>query len=409
MFKDPLNVVVCGHVDHGKSTLIGRLLFETNSIPKEKKEEIEYICRSSGKDIELSYLMDQFIEERERNITIDTAQVCLRMHNMNYVLIDAPGHIEFLKNMITGATQADVAILLIDVAEGLKEQTRRHAFVLSMLRIKKLIVLINKMDLVNYNADRYTKVKKRISEMLSNLGISPLAYIPISAKNGDNICKNSKKMPWYKRTTLSDALISVNYRADRTSLPLRLPIQDIYKINNERIAVGRIVSGRMNVGDNVIIMPSNKEVKIKKIKIFNNYKRNAKSGDNVGVIFDNDYLLKRGCMVIDDEKSNKTSAYFLVSLLWLSEKPLKIGKKLTLRCSTQKTKSSILDITDRIDISTMQFMGDKIINNNEVATIKIKTINKIFAEQFDYISSLGRFILESNSGVKAIGIIRKIL
>ncbi|MCK4821573.1 GTP-binding protein [bacterium] len=243
MEKDILRIVIIGHVDHGKSTLIGRLLLDTNSLPKEKMVEIKKVSRDLGKEAELAFLTDQLKEERERSMTIDTTQIFFRTRKKNYCIIDTPGHVQFLKNMLTGASLAQAAVLIVDVKEGVMEQTRRHSYLIQMLGLDKAIVVFNKMDLINYQGRRFPKIKTELLELLESLNIEPIFLIPISAKEGLNISRKSSKMRWYKGPSLLSALDSLRLNTKTMQRPLRFPIQDIYEINGEKIIVGRVASG----------------------------------------------------------------------------------------------------------------------------------------------------------------------
>ncbi len=239
-----MNVVIVGHVDHGKSTLIGRLLADTNSLPVGKLEAIQEKCRRNAKPFEYAFLLDALKDEQEQGITIDVARCFFKTKKRNYIILDAPGHIEFLKNMITGAARAEVAILVIDASEGIKENSIRHGYMLSMLGIKQIVVAINKMDLVNYDEDKYEDLKREYTNFLNKIGIRPLEIIPISAFNGDNITKKSKNMQWYNGNNILEALDEFECSKSDINKPFRMPIQAIYKFtenaDNRRIVAGTI-------------------------------------------------------------------------------------------------------------------------------------------------------------------------
>ena len=203
---DVLSFVIVGHVDHGKSTLIGRLLFDTDSLPPDKIEEIKKASAGQGRRTEFAYLLDHLEEERKQGITIDTTQVFFKSPKRRYVIIDAPGHVEFVKNMITGASQAEAAVLIVDVAEGVKEQTRRHSYMLSLLGLKQVVVVMNKMDLVDFSQETFDSVKNDVTQWLKSIDIEPKLYIPISAIDGENVIAKSEKMDWYTGPTLLESL-----------------------------------------------------------------------------------------------------------------------------------------------------------------------------------------------------------
>ncbi len=261
-----LRIVIVGHVDHGKSTLVGRLFHDTGSLPEGKMETIKAVCERRGMPFEWAFLMDALQAERDQGVTIDTAQIQFRTAARDYVIIDAPGHKEFLKNMVTGAASSEAALLLIDALEGVREQSYRHGYLLHLLGVQQVAVLVNKMDLVGYSADRFGAVAEEYRDYLAGLGVEPMGFIPISAREGDNIATRSRAMPWYQGPTVIKALDQFHSEPGAEDRPLRLPIQDVYKFDQRRIFAGRIVSGRLAVGDTLLFSPSNKTAKVKSIE-----------------------------------------------------------------------------------------------------------------------------------------------
>ncbi len=249
-----LKFVIVGHVDHGKSTLIGRLLYDTHSLAVDKIEEIEKASRDLGKETEFAYLLDHLEEERQQGITIDTTQAFFKTEKRQYVIIDAPGHVEFVKNMITGASQAEAAVLIIDAGEGVREQTRRHAYLLSMLGLNQVIVVLNKMDLVKFGEESFNEVKNKIDEFLNSINMRPVSYIPICAIKGDNIARKSPKMNWYSGLTFLETLDVLENRESSENKPLIFPVQDVYEIGDKRIVVGRIEAGVLEKGCRIKIL-----------------------------------------------------------------------------------------------------------------------------------------------------------
>lgn len=257
--RDNLKIVVVGHVDHGKSTVIGKLLYDTNSLPEGAVEKVRRIAKETGKPFEYAYLLDAFEEEQKQGITIDTTQIQFFTDQRDYVIIDAPGHKEFLKNMISGAANASAALLIIDAKQGVQEQSKRHAYMLSLLGIKNVYVVINKMDLVDYDAATYHRVASEMKEFITPLGVTPLRYIPVSGLAGENIATASDKMPWYTDQPLLVAMDELPGEQQEIDKPLRFPIQDVYKFDNRRIIAGRIEAGKLAVGDEIVIWPSGKK------------------------------------------------------------------------------------------------------------------------------------------------------
>lgn len=399
----PLDIVIVGHVDHGKSTLIGRLLYETSSLPKEKIEELKKTCEMLGRDFEYAYIMDSLEEERKGQKTIDTAEIYFKVNGRDYTIIDAPGHKEFLKNMITGASRADAAILITDVKEGVREQTRRHAYILSLIGIDQIILLVNKMDLVDYDKIAFKSVKEKLLSFMSKLGIEPRHIIPISAKMGDNIVKKSENMPWYDGEPLVNALSSFHKKSK--GFDLRLPIQDVYEINNEKVVVGRVISGEINKNDDVDIYPSKEKTKVKEIKIFEGNKTSAKAGESIGIVFEGNVHADRGQIICKGKPPIVTNEINAVIFSMLPDGVKKEG--FILRCTTQEIPCIIEEIYERIDSSTLEILerNANSLKESEVGKVKITTKDLIVIEKFKELQELGRFVLEKNGNIYAGGVI----
>jgi sulfate adenylyltransferase large subunit len=408
MEKETIKIVIVGHVDHGKSTMIGRLLFETNSLPKGKIEEIKRVSKELGKEAELAYLVDQLKEERERNVTIDTTQIFFRTRKKNYVIIDAPGHVEFIKNMITGASLAEAAVLIVDTQEGVREQTRRHAYLLSLLGLSKVIVVFNKMDLIDFNMERFEEVKTELLQVLENLKIKPSFLIPISAKEGMNIAKkHPAKLNWYKGPTLIDALDSIKLDISATKRPLRFPIQGVYEIDGERILMGRMASGIIKQGHKVILLPSGREAEIKAIRVFGEQRTIAEKGECIGVVLKESLPVKRGEVIAQKSPPPQPLNRFKGNIFWMSSEPLQINQAITLRCATQETKCVAERIEKRINSSTLEIIEEnaKELKLNEAGMVEFKTEKPILAEEFSFVDELGRFVLEKEYNARGAGII----
>ncbi len=390
-----LKFIIVGHVDHGKSTLIGRLLFDTNSIPPEKIEEIEKICEALGKEIEFSYILDNLEEERDQGITIDIIQTFFSSNRRNYTIIDSPGHIEFLKNMITGTTQAEAAILIVDAEEGVKEQTKRHAFILNMLGVRQVIVVINKIDKVNYEQEKFDEVSKEVICFLNKLDIKPKFIIPISAKRGDNVVNKSKSLLWYSGPTVLEALDSFDSLIKDNNKPLRFSVQDVYNFD-KRIIVGRVESGQLRVGDEIIVMPSNEITRVKTIEEF--MKKDimlAESGKATGLVTEDKLFIDRGNIISSPKKKPEIRDEFISQIFWMDKEPLKKDERIVMKCSTQKTVCKITEFIKVLNSSTLEeYKERKEIKNKEVAHVRIKTDDPIVIENFNDVQELGRFVLE---------------
>ncbi len=406
--KETKKIVIVGHIDHGKSTLIGRLLLDTGSLAKEKITEIKRISRELGKQTELAYLVDQLKEEREQNITIDTTQIFFKTPKRDYVIIDAPGHLEFIKNMISGASLAEAAVLIIDVREGLMEQTKRHAYIISMLGIDKMIVVFNKMDLVNYEKERFDRIKGQTLRFLEGLKKKPSFMIPVSSKEGANISKKSAKMSWYKGPSLLMALDLLELSTTKLAKkPLRFPVQDIYEINGEKIIIGRVTSGVLKRGQKVVFLPLMKEAKIKSIRTFGRVESKARPGENIGLTLSEPLSVKRGELFAQKENPPKSTNRFKGDIFWMSREPLQIDKTATLRCATQEVKCSAEKIEKRINSSTLEVIEENAseLKLNESGVVVFKTEKPIAIEKFNVIEELGRFIIEHEYNLQGAGII----
>jgi bifunctional enzyme CysN/CysC len=292
---EQLKIVIVGHVDHGKSTFVGRLLHDTGSLPEGKFEQLQAVAARRGVPFEWANLMDALQAERDQNITIDTAQIWFQTKKRQYVIIDAPGHKEFLKNMITGAANAEAALLLIDAHEGVQEQSRRHGYLLNLLGIRQVAVLVNKMDLEDYAEARLKKIEEEFHAFLETIGVKPSCFIPISARNGDNVASKSKNMPWWNGQTVLEVLDGFQVANLPTSQPLRFPIQDIYRFDSRRILAGRIESGRLKIGDRLLFTPGNKISTVKTIERWSApAATQAEAGESVGITLTEQIYVRRG-------------------------------------------------------------------------------------------------------------------
>jgi len=407
MAREVVKIVIIGHVDHGKSTLIGRLLVDTNSLPKERLVEIKRISRELGRDTELAYITDQLKEERDKNITIDTTQIFFKTRKREYVIIDAPGHVEFIKNMITGASLADAACLLVDIAEGIKEQTRRHAYLIKMIGLKNIIVLFNKMDLINYEEGRFNEVKESLLIFFDKLGLKPHFLIPISAKEGGNVTKKAKEMNWYNGLTFLEALDSMRIVSRGEERAMRFPIQDVYDIDGERIVVGRLSSGILREGEEVVLLPEMVHGSIEEIRVFGKRLKKADPGESIGIVLDGLSKAKRGDMLVEKGKCEEPATSFRGDIFWMSEKPMKLKKTMTFRCATQETSCVVERIEKRIDSSTLKVLEENAseLKTNEVGEVRIITAKPVVVESFSRMAELGKFVLEEGYVIKGAGIV----
>ncbi len=409
--KETMNIVVVGHVDHGKSTLIGRLLVDTNSVAKEKIEMIKRRCEKDSKNFEYAFILDALKEEQDQGVTIDIARCFFKSEKRYYLILDAPGHIEFIKNMITGAAKAEAALLVIDANEGIKENSKRHAYILSFLGIKQVAVVINKMDLVNYNRKIYEKIKKEYKLFLNNLGIYPSHFIAVSAKCGDNVAKVSKKMDWFNGLTVLKILDSFKKAKERIYLPFRMPIQDVYKFtkfnDSRRLIVGRIETGKIHVKDEIIILPTNRRTRVKSIEVFNKNNINeAYAGQSIALTFEDPIFVKRGEVIV---KSNEKMPYvnnrFIASIFWMGEIPLEEGNYYIIKINTNKTRCKIKKIIEVLDSSTLATKQKRYIEKNESGKVIIECDKNIVFDLFNNIKETGRFVIQEGYDLRGGGII----
>lgn len=401
---DKLKIVIVGHVDHGKSTLIGRLLYDTKSISEDKLREIK--GKSENGHLDFAYFLDHLQEEREQKITIETTQTFFKTPNREYVIIDAPGHVEFVRNMITGASKADTAVLIVDVEEGCQEQTRRHAFILSMLGFRNIILLLNKMDVVNYQQEKYEETVKECMEFLEKTNINVQHCIPISAVCGDNVATASKAMTWYQGKTLLEALAQLTVE-EKDKKELCYPVQDVYYINDKRMAVGMIESGVMKVGDEVTIMPDMYKARIKTIEKYQESLTEAHTKESIGITINVPLYLEKGNVLTHTESHLRADKKYKANIFWLAKEPLPIETKLQLQCVTQSTLCQVTRIHHKINTSTLETItkDDTCIRPLEMCEVEIQTKKPIVMCSVEEIESLGRFVLICDNNICGYGII----
>jgi len=405
--NDTLNFVIVGHVDHGKSTLIGRLLYETDSLPPDKIEEIKQASAGAGKQTEFAYLLDHLEEERKQGITIDTTQVFFKSSKRRYVIIDAPGHVEFVKNMITGASQAEAAVLIVDAVEGVKEQTRRHSYILSLLGMHNVVVVLNKMDLASFSRERFETVKKNVKEWLASINVGAELFIPISAIKGDNVASKSENMRWYEGPTFLESLDTLQNRQPAENKSLLFPVQDVYKVADKRINAGRVEAGVVRKGLDIKILPSGQTTKVHSIEKFLEETEEAVAGECIGITTADSVFLERGNVVCLPDKEPTLVDRIPASIFWMTRQNLEKDQKLAIRCATQETTCKIESINRRIDSSTLEVVAEKsdTIKNLEVAEVIIKTQKPLAIKNFNDVQELGRFVLVQNENICAGGII----
>jgi small GTP-binding protein len=401
-----LPIVIVGHVDHGKSTLIGRLLYDTGCLPSDKFSEIQSSSETLGRNLEFAFVMDCFEEERSRGITIDTTQTFFKTPKRRYVIIDAPGHKEFLKNMITGSSQAEAALLIIDAFEGVRDQTRRHAYILGMLGFKQVCVLLNKIDLVEYAQDKFIKLKAVVTDFLNQLNIHPTFILPISAIQGDNVAHPSEKLSWFDGPTVLQVLDTFEALKVEEK-PLRLPIQDIYTIDGKKILVGRIEAGHLRKGERVYLLPEKKKVEVKVIeKFLEEDVPLAHFEESVGICLKGRHRIKRG-QILTGDLSSTISDRIRANIFWMDARAHQKGETLLFRCVTQEIPCQIEKIYKKFDPASMELIEEEAssISGAEVADVLIHLKGQAVVDPFNDIPEMGRFVLEKDGRPVAGGII----
>ena len=408
-----LYLVVVGHVDHGKSTLIGRLLFDTHSVPDGKAERIQAACKAEGMEFEFAFLMDALLEEQAQNITMDTTRVPFRTPNRSFTIIDAPGHKEFLKNMITGAASADAAILLVDANEGLREQTRRHGFLLSLLGLKQVVVAVNKMDLVKYDQAVFDRIEVELTEFLGRLNVKPARFVPISAKHGEGLIAPSANTPWYKGPTLLSVLEGFRASPPAAGAPLRLNVQDIYRFDERRIVAGLVQSGQVSVGDTLEFYPGNKRSRVRTIEAWPAKSegpgsvRTVGSGHSVALTLEEELFVERGQIGAPPDRPPSEGRVISARVFWLHAEPLRAGELVPLRIGTQQAEARVLGVQRTLDAVTLESNTAQAseVKRHEVAEVRLRVRRPIAFDISGSVPELGRFVLIRGRRIAGGGVI----
>jgi len=392
----PLKIVFVGHVDHGKSTLIGRILHDTDSLPEGKIDMVKKACAAEGMEFEFAFVLDALLEEQKQNVTIDTTEIRFKTKGRKYIIIDAPGHKEFLKNMITGASRADAAVLVIAANEGVREQSRRHAYLLNLLGIKQLIVVVNKMDLADFSEKKFEEIEKEYRKFLAELGLEALVFVPASAKNGDNVASTSKKMKWHRGPSVLEALDLLEPQSVDVDLPLRFCVQDLYRFDERRIIAGRIETGKLRVGDELVFSPANKASKVQSIEEWDGAgDAEALAGDSIGITLSEQIFVERGYVASHQTDTPIEANRIHADVFWIVREPMRSGRLYDLRLATQEVKCEIVSIDQVMDSSSLESTTDKReqLERNEVGRLTLQTRSPLVIDNHDRIPKLGRFVI----------------
>jgi bifunctional enzyme CysN/CysC len=407
---EQLKIVIVGHVDHGKSTFVGRLFHDTGSLPEGKLEQLHKIAERRGVPFEWANLMDALQSERDQNITIDTAQIWFHTAKRQYVIIDAPGHKEFLKNMVTGAANAEAALLVIDASEGVQENSRRHGYLLNLLGIRQIAVLVNKMDLQDYSEGRFRQIETEYRAYLSQIGVVPRSFVPIAARHGDNLAQRSARMPWWQGPTVVETLDAFQRAEPPVHQPLRFPIQDVYRFDERRILAGRVESGTLRVGDRLLFSPSNKVSTVKTIERWNApSSEQAVAGESIGVTLQEQIFVERGAVAALESAPPFELPKFSARLFWMGRNPFRKGRSYRLKLATQEVECEIDSIQKVIDASTLQPVdrppAELAVGRHEVGELTLRTRRPIAFDIHSEIVPTGRFVIVDGVEVCGGGIV----
>ena len=411
-----LSLVVGGHVDHGKSTIIGRLLADTGSLPEGKLEQVRANCERNSKPFEYAFLLDALKDEQAQGITIDAARVFFKTAQRPYIIIDAPGHIEFLRNLITGAARAEAALLVIDAKEGVQENSRRHGYMMAMLGIRQLVVLVNKMDLVNWERATFDRIVAEYQSFLGQLNVTPQGFIPVSGRDGENIARRSQHTPWYDGPTVLEALDRFRAEAPEADKPFRLSVQDVYKFtmdgDDRRIVAGTVETGRLKVGDEVVFYPSGKKSRVATIEAFNREPpQSSEAGEATGFTLAEQIYVARGELAgVAGQQRPQVATRLRASLFWLGREPMVKQKEYLLKVGAARVPVRVEEIQRVLNASTLQTDETKQkVDRHEVAELTLRTGRPIACDLAADIATTRRFVIVDDFEIRGGGIVRETL
>ena len=405
-----LKFTTAGSVDDGKSTLIGRLLYDSKSIFRDQLDSIKASSKKKGFDeIDFSLLTDGLKDEREQGITIDVAYRYFNTPNRKFIIADTPGHIQYTRNMVTGASTANAALILVDARNGVVEQTKRHSFIASLLQIPHILVCVNKMDLVNYGHEHFEKIKEEYKDFAAKLDIQDINFIPISALKGDNVVNRSEQMNWYNGPTLLHSLENIPVANDINHIDFRFPVQTVIRPHSDdfhdfRGYAGRISSGIIRVGDEVVILPSQLQSKVKHIHFGDTSLNEAYAPQSINIELDDDIDISRGDMIVKATNQPYQSQEIDAMICWMGEKPLRINDKFGIRQTTRTGRCVIKEIIYKMDLEKLKrIKGENCLHKNDIARIKIKTTTPFFFDAYRKNRNTGSFILIDENSLNTVG------
>ena len=410
-----LRLTTVGSVDDGKSTLIGRLLHESKAILKDQLEAIEKASHREGlTEINFAYLLDGLKAEREQGITIDVAHRYFSSSKRKIVISDTPGHVQYTRNMVTGASRANVALILIDVRNGLTEQTKRHALISSLLRIPHFIICVNKMDLVEYREEPFLKIQREFENFSAKLNVQDVRFIPISALKGDNVCSRSGNMPWYQGPDLYYTLDTIHIHGDENRIDCRFPVQTVIRPHSDRFHdyrgfAGNVASGIFKKGDEVLLLPSEFKTRIQKIEMYDSEIQEAYPGMAVKLLLEDQFDLSRGDMIVRPLNQPRVTRQFDSMLVWFDDQhPLQVDGRYILRQTTRETICKLKTIHYKMDVHTLhRKLDDLAVGLNDVARVSIDCADALFIDPYEKNRVTGSFILidPRHNGTVAAGMI----
>jgi bifunctional enzyme CysN/CysC len=406
-----LDIVAVGHVDHGKSTVIGRLMADTGSLPEGKLDQVKAMCAANARPFEYAFLLDALKNEQAQGITIDTARCFFNTAQRHYIIHDAPGHVEFLKNMITGASRAQAALLVIDANEGVRENSKRHGYILSMLGIRQISVLVNKMDLLDWDQKAFAAIVAEYAAFLDRLGVHPVSFIPVSAREGSNIVARADEAPWYDGPTVLDQVESFERLDDDLDRPFRMPLQDVYKFteadDDRRIFVGTIETGRVHPGDDVVFLPSGKRSTVKTIEALSGPQPDeALAGQATGLTLETQVYAKPGeLMVRADEPAPQMATRIRANIFWMNTAPLVRGRRYLLRLGAARVAvelESVLSVLDEQELESVTGAGQ--VERHDVAEVILRAVRPVAFDPADVLEPTSRFVIVHAHDIAGCGI-----
>lgn len=409
--RERMDVVVVGHVDHGKSTVIGRLMADTGSLPEGKLEQVKAMCAANARPFEYAFLLDALKNEQAQGITIDTARCFFNTEKRHYIIHDAPGHVEFLKNMITGASRAQAALLVIDAHEGVKENSKRHGYILSMLGIRQITVLVNKMDLLDWDQTAFGAVCAEYADFLSRIGVKPIRFIPISAREGDNIVERGASSTWYDGPTVLEQVEAFQRLDDDPERPFRMPLQDVYKFtasgDDRRIFVGTVETGRVRPGDEVVFWPSGKSSTVRSIEALEGPNPDeARAGQAIGFTLDTQvYVHPRELVSRVAEVQPEVTTRIRANVFWMASTPLMIGRRYALRLGASAVSVELESVLSVLDASELESVaGASQVERHDVAEVILRSTRPVAFDPADLLEPTSRFVLVHNFDIAGCGI-----